>query len=66
LHCCWDVPVAAAAVPAAPTPHAWVSAARRQRLDKAVSLLLDVMQPTNATAVILACRAAFASAPLTS
>lgn len=30
-----------------PTLHAWVSAASRQRLDKAVSLLLDVMQPIN-------------------
>jgi hypothetical protein len=30
-----------------PTLHAWVSAANRQRLDKAVALLLEVLQPTN-------------------
>ncbi len=30
-----------------PSLHAWVSAGSRQRLDKAVALLLEVMQPTN-------------------
>ena len=29
--------------------HAWVSATSRQRLDRAVGLLLEVMQPTNTT-----------------
>lgn len=30
-----------------PSLHAWVAATSRQRLDKAVALLLDVLQPTN-------------------
>lgn len=32
-----------------PSLHAWVAASSRQRLDKAVRLLLEVLAPTNTT-----------------